>query len=618
MSKKSEKTEDQLHHMRHSMAHILATAMQELYPGVKFGIGPVIENGFYYDFDLGGKSLNPDDLPKIEKKMREVVKANHPFQSREHAVDEALEYFKKQNQPYKAELVEDIKKHGTTVMAEIESGEKSAGNDDKVTTVTFYKIGPFIDLCRGGHLESTGQVGTFKLTKVSSAYWRADEKNPQLQRVYGVAFDSEAELNKYLEQQAEAKKRDHRKLGQELDLFTFSDLVGAGLPLWTPRGTTIRRALQRAVGEMSRKYKVLPVTIPHIAKIELYEKSGHAAKFGDELFKVQSHYKQEFVLKPVNCPHHTQIYASKPRSYRDLPLRYMESTMQYRDEKPGEIGGLTRVRAITLDDGHTFCRVDQIKEEAANIVRIVQEFYSALGMYGDHWVSLSLRDVKTPEKYIGDDADWDTAESMLQEISDELKLNAQRMEGEAALYGPKLDFMFKDALGNERQLATVQIDFATAKRFDLKYTAEDGSEQPPVMLHRAILGSYERFMAILIEHFAGNFPVWLAPEHVRVATVSDDARVLERAQAMVVQLEQADVIVELDDSSESVGKKIRNATLTKVPYTIVVGEKEVGSSQIVPRIRPDLGGDPKSLDFTKFVKQVADEISSRTLKTTLK
>ncbi len=621
----SEKTSEiDIHVMRHSLAHIMATAIQQLHPTAKFGVGPVIENGFYYDVDLM-HPLTTDDLKKIEDGMKQVIKSNVPFERQDVGIDEALDTFKKAGQLYKVELLSDLKTYGTTSAKDIDREQLGVENDANVTTVSLYKDGDFIDLCRGPHLETTGQAGAFKLTKVSGAYWRGDEKNPQLQRIYGVAFATKDKLNTYLRQVAEAEKRDHRKLGKELDLFTFSDLVGPGLPLYTPRGTAIKTELQNALLQISQRYGMLPVSIPHLAKIDLYEKSGHADKFSDELFRVASHYKQEFVLKPVNCPHHTQIYASRPRSYRDLPLRYMESTMQYRDEKPGQIGGLTRTRGFTVDDGHIFCRVDQIKDEAISICKIVEEFYAGIGIYGNHWVSLSVRDYDKPDGYIGEPKDWDAAEAMLQEISDDLKLDAKKMEGEAAIYGPKLDFMFKDTLGNERQLATIQIDFAMPKRFDLVYTDSNGEDKNPVIIHRAILGSYERFLAVLIEHFAGAFPVWLAPEQVRLITVSEQPAIQERAQQMRDQLHAAGLRVELDDSNESVGKKIRASSVMKVPYTIVVGEKEVESPEVSPRVRADLAPVADGLEdgasseaaspqlaFSDFVAVIAKEHATRT------
>jgi threonyl-tRNA synthetase len=602
---------DKLHIMRHSLAHIMAAAIQKIHPEAKFGVGPVIDNGFYYDVDLK-KPLSTDDLKSIETGMKEIIKSKQVFERAEVNIDDAIKLFKSKDQTYKVELLNDLKKHGTTNAKDIDTEQLGVDDVAKITTVSLYSNGDFQDLCRGPHLENTGNAGAFKLTKVSGAYWRGKADNPQMQRIYGVAFTTKDELNKYLRQLEEAEKRDHRKIGKAMDLFSFSPLVGPGLPLWSPRGTAIRQALQRAVEDFSADQDVNMVTIPHLAKVDLYQASGHAEKFADELFQVKGKY-QDFILKPVNCPHHTQIYASKPRSYRNLPIRYMESTMQYRDEKPGEISGLTRVRSITLDDGHTFCTVDQIKDEAKSIAGIIKRFYTALQMYGDHWVSLSVRDPQNLNAYIGEDSDWDRAEKLLQDVSDDLKLDARRMEGEAALYGPKLDFMFKDALGNERQLSTIQVDFAMPKRFNLTYIDADGAEQTPVMLHRAILGSFERFIAILIEHYAGNFPVWLAPEQVRLATVNDSKPILERAKAMRQQLKAAGIRSELDDSVESVGKKIRNSSIAKVPYTIVVGDKEAGSENVTVRVRTDLEPSQESpeLTFNDFVKTIQTEVSDR-------
>ena len=580
--------QENLSNKRHSLAHLLAAAVMQLYPDSKRTIGPAIDDGFYFDFEFS-KPIVESDLEKIEAKMREILPTWSTFERSELTADEAkAEYPGNQ---YKHGLIDEFTK----------DGEK----------VSFYKSGDYWDLCRGGHVNNMSEIDpqSFKLNRLAGAYWRGDENNKMLTRIYGLAFDTKEELKAHIKTLELAKLNDHRKLGQELDLFTFSDLVGAGLPLFTPKGTVIRTEIQNYLLEISRKFKMLPVTIPHIAKIDLYETSGHAAKFGDELFKVTSHYNQEFVMKPVNCPHHTQIYASRPRSYRDLPLRYMESTMQYRDEKPGEIGGLTRVRAITVDDGHIFCRVDQIKEEAKNIGLIIQKFYSSLGMYGNHWVSLSLRDSEHPENYIGDDEDWKQAEQMLQEVSDELNLDAKRMEGEAAIYGPKLDYMFKDSTGKERQLATIQIDFAMPKRFKLTYTDNEGKDTNPVIIHRAILGSYERFLSILIEHFGGAFPLWLSPVQVMVLPISDKHidyanRFIEKA------LEQnPNARIEIDDRSESVGKKIREAATQKIPYLLVVGDKEIEANSVAVRARGDQ--DLGVMKAEEFIKKLNDEITNK-------
>jgi len=609
-------SKDQMFAMRHSMAHIMATAIQELHPEAKFGVGPVVENGFYYDVELE-KSLSSEDLEIIENKMREIVLKDFPFEHSTMKLEDAIKYFGDKGQKYKVELLNDLKVHGTTVAGEIDRTQLGVGDEAKVSEVGIYTDGPFTDLCRGPHVASTGAVGAFKLLRVSGAYWRGDIKNVQLQRIYGVGFTTKEELEQYLAMVAEAEKRDHRKIGKEMDLFVFSDLVGAGLPLYTPKGTVIIEELKNALKEISRKYRMQQVSIPHLAKIDLYETSGHAQKFSGELFNVKSHYNQEFVLKPVNCPHHTQIYASRPRSYRELPLRYIEQTMQYRDEKPGQIGGLQRTRGFTVDDGHTFCRVDQIREEVSVIVHIIHEFYEGMGLWGNHWVSLSVRDSAKPDAYIGFPEDWEQAEGMLAQVSDEFELSAKRMEGEAAIYGPKLDFMFKDSLGRETQLATVQLDFAMPKRFGLEYVDADGSVKTPVMIHRAILGSFERFMMLIIEHYAGAFPTWLAPEQVRLAPVNDTAELMTFTEQVRDELSTLGLRVDIDSSAESVGKKIRAAGLAKVPYTLVVGEKERESGMVSPRLRQGHGDFAGSLSIADFAAAVEKEIATRAPKSLL-
>ncbi len=591
--------------IRHSLAHLMAAAVQKLHPSAKFGVGPVVENGFYYDLVID-RTVDPKDLKAIQAQMKKLIGQKLEFVREEWPIDEAIAYFKEQNQDFKVELLHDLKTKGSTAVSDTGDDELVDKNADKVTTVSVYKTGDFVDLCRGPHVANTSEIPVdgFKLTKVSGAYWRGNEKNPQLQRIYGVAFESKQGLDEYLKMVEEAEKRDHRKLGKQLDLFTFSDLVGSGFPMYTPRGTVLIEELKAVLRQMSREYEMQLVSTPHVAKLDLYKTSGHAQKFSDELFHVKSHYNQDFVLKPVSCPHHTQIYASKPRSYRDLPLRYVEQAMQYRDEKPGEIGGLQRTRGFTVDDGHTFCRVDQIEQEVDLIVEIIQKFYTNLGLWGKHWVSLSLQDPKTPEKYIGEPKDWKEAEAMLANVAKKYKLDAKPMEGEAALYGPKLDFMFKDALGRETQLATVQLDFATPKRFELVYTDSEGNEMNPVMIHRAIFGSFERFIMILIEHFAGAFPLWLAPEQVRIIPVSDKFN--EYGEKVKAQLMEAGLRVTLDDASESLGKRIRNAEVMKVPYVLVVGEKEVKSKMVAVRKygKGDLGSKQADELVTTLVKSI--------------
>ncbi|MEX0933355.1 MAG: threonine--tRNA ligase [Candidatus Paceibacterota bacterium] len=581
---------ERLERVRHSFAHLLAAAVLIHFPDAKPTIGPATDSGFFYDFSFS-EPPSQSDLKKIEKTMRSLLTSWTSFEQSTVSKEEAMRLFAEN--PYKLELIEGI----------VEAGEE----------ITLYTSGEFTDLCRGGHVESIKELkaDAFELTSISGSYWRGDESKDALTRISGIAFETKEALDDYKSMLEEAKKRDHRKIGIEMDLYTFSDLVGAGLPLFTPKGTIIRTELQKALLEFSKDFGMQPVTIPHIAKIDLYHTSGHAEKFGDELFRVIGHYGQEFVMKPVNCPHHTQIYASKPRSYRDLPIRYMESTMQYRDEKPGEIGGLTRVRAITCDDGHIFCRPDQIKEEAKNIAEIIKRLYSSLGMYGDHWVSLSVRDPLHPEKYIGTDEGWVKAEKMLSELSDELELGARRMEGEAALYGPKLDFMFKDSLGRERQLSTIQFDFAMPARFGLTYTNESGEEETPVMIHRAILGSYERFLAILIEHFAGKFPLWLSPTQIVLIPISETH--YSETKLVAEKLEEAGIRVEVFGDNNSLGKRIRKAKLERVPYIGVLGDKEVESHTLTVESRDS---DSKEVLETEFlITKLQSEISTRSLKT---
>ena len=600
---------DDMHKIRHSLTHILAAVMQNRRPEAQFGVGPVVEDGFYYDMLLN-EPLKLEELEAIDKDMQKMIAGNLEFVKEQWPIDKAIDYFKSNNQKYKVELLNDLKQNGTTSV--IDTGDSDlVGGSGKVTDVTVYSTGEFTDLCKGPHVSNTSELANigFKLTKIAGAYWRGKEENDQLQRIYGVAFTTESELSKFLRMLEEAEKRDHRKLGKELDLFTFSDLVGPGLPMYTPRGTVLIEELKLVLKELSSKYDMQQVSIPHLAKIDLYNTSGHAEKFEDELFMVQSHYKQEFVLKPVNCPHHTQIYASRPRSYRDLPIRYVEQTMQYRDEKPGELGGLQRTRGFTVDDGHTFCTLDQIEQEVEMIIEIISGFYQSLGLWGDHWVSLSVRDSKTPEKYIGDDKDWERSESILDKVSKNKGLNAKRMDGEAALYGPKLDFMFKDALGRETQLATVQLDFATPKRFGLVYTDQEGNEINPIMIHRAIFGSFERFIMILIEHFAGAFPLWLAPEQVRVLPVSE--KFIDYANNIFRDLKEKNVRISVDDSNESLGKRIRNAEVMKIPYILVVGEKEESSKTVA--VRKYQEGDLGVINNDDFITTLLKDIKSRSL-----
>lgn len=610
--------QDNLHAMRHSLAHIMASAIQKLWPQAKFGVGPVVENGFYYDIDLGNKKLNEDDFGAIEGEMHRIINENQPFQQAMIPIGTAIKWAKKAKQPYKLELLNDLKRAGTTFAKELDADELGlkAGAGSKVSDVSFYKNGDFTDLCRGPHVASTGKVGAFKLLRISGAYWRGKEGNPQMQRVYGAAFETEADLKKHLAMLEEAKARDHRKLGQELDLFVFSEMVGAGLPLFTPRGTIVKDQLLGFSEELQLSGGFEKVSIPHITKKELYEKSGHWAKFGDELFLVKSQEtKDEFVLKPMNCPHHIQIYASRPRSYRELPIRYMESTVQYRDEKKGELNGLSRVRAITIDDAHIFCRLDQIETEFTTIMSMIKDMYGVLGM--EFSARLSFRDES--DQYLGDPKVWDKAQKTIEAVAKKLKLKYVVEEGEAAFYGPKIDIMVTDALGREWQCATEQLDFVMPERFGLEYAAEDGTQQRPVMIHKALLGSFERFLSVYIEHTAGKFPVWLAPEQVRVITLNQEKPTVTFAQKVVEQAKDLGVRVYLDNDNESVGKKIRSSELMKVPYSIVIGDKEMKSKKVLPRIRKDLVVQERTtpLGIEQFFKSVANEAKARTSKTSI-
>lgn len=580
---------DQLYKQRHTLAHVMAAVLREHDPAVKMAIGPVIDTGFYYDFEFSeGKAPNEQDFPKLEKKMRGFLQKGFEVTQWDESKAEALERFKEQ--PYKVELINELE------------GD----------TVSIYQVGDFIDLCKGPHVESSKEIpqDAFKIMSVAGAYWRGDENNKMLTRVYAASFESKEALDAHLKMLEESAARDHRKLGKELDLFAFSPLIGPGLPLYTPRGQAMIETITDFLWEVSKKYGYHKVSIPHITKLDLYETSGHAAKFKDEFFYVHgAQSNDDFVLKPMNCPHHTQIYASKPRSYRDLPIRMAEITRMYRDEKPGELVGLGRTRAISVDDGHIFCTPDQIKQEAINITKIIEEFYQGFNLWkkGEtFWVSLSVRDPENLEKYLGTDENWDKAEKYLQEVSDELGLDAKRMEGEAAFYGPKLDFMFKDALGRERQLGTVQIDFVMPERFGLEYTDADGTKKQAVMVHRAIAGSMERFLAIMIEHYAGAFPMWLAPTQVSILPISDAHKAY--ADEVYAALKDAEIRVELDDSSETLGKKIRNAKLQKVPYFLVIGDQEVESKQVKIEGRD---GEGVLLSIEEMVKKFEDEIEQK-------
>ena len=552
--------------MRHTLSHVLAAALVEMYPGVQFGVGPATATGFYYDIDLSEvkdaegnvMKITDADLPKIQKKMYSIINKKLELIYSEKSREEALAWAKENHQKYKVELIEDL---------------------PESETISFYQLGDFTDLCKGPHVENTGKVGAFKLIKVAGAYWRGDEKREMLTRIYGVAFETEEELKEYLQRLEEAKARDHRKLGKELDLFSFSELVGAGLPLFSPRGTVLRDVLTNYSLSLRARHGFERVWTPHITKLDLYKASGHYAKFGAELFLVHSQVNgEEFALKPMNCPHHAQIFASRPRTYKEMPVRYMESTTDYRDEKSGELGGLSRVRSLTQDDTHVFCRKEQIKAEIQNLVGIVRELYIVVGM-SKLRARLSYRNDE--DKYLGDKSLWEMAQAQIKEAAIENGLDYFEMEGEAAFYGPKIDFMAEDAIGREHQVATIQLDFVQPERFGLTFVNENGEKEQPVMIHHATLGSIERFMSVFIEHTSGWFPFWCAPEQVRILTVNDQVLdYVEKIKQILSEvtletpLKHNDLRFTADVSDESLGKKIKRAVSMKTPVLLIVGERD--------------------------------------------
>ncbi len=582
--------EEQLYAMRHSLAHITAQAVQHLWPEAKFGVGPVVENGFYYDIDLGDTKISEADFKRIEKEMRGIINRDFPFERSEKAVDDAITWAREAEQPYKEELLNDLKRAGTTIAKDLDSAELglAAEGDAAIENVSFYTDGDFTDLCRGPHAESTGKVGAFKLMRVAGAYWRGNEKNAQMQRLYGVAFATGEELDAHLNMLEEAKARDHRKLGKELDLFTSSTLIGAGLPLFTPRGTILREKLNDLAQSYRADRGYQRVWIPTIAKLDTYKVSGHFEKFPELLRFTSSESGDELALKPVNCPHHTQIYAGQPRSYRDLPIKLMETTAVYRDEKSGELGGLSRVRAITQDDSHVFCTNGQVGQIFSELIESAQSLYELVGMKLS--LRLSFRD--DADNYLGTKEMWDSAESAIHKLANEFELEYEIGVGEAAIYGPKMDFMATDAIGRKWQLATVQLDYAMPERFGLEYTNEEGVKQRPIMIHCALLGSIERFMSVFIEHTAGWFPFWAAPEQVRILTINDtvldyveEITTILSGVVLMKPIKYNEVRFTTDDRNESLGKKIREATAMKIPVQLIVGPKDKDAREVSVRTR---------------------------------
>lgn len=560
----------------HSSAHLLAEALESLYPGVKFGIGPAIENGFYYDVDLGEKGISNEDLAGIENKMLELARRNVGFERREVSKKEALDYFTKKGDEYKIELITDLPDG----------------------SITFYTQGDFTDLCKGPHIPSTGSIKAVKLLSIAGAYWRGDEKRKQMTRLYGITFPKDKELKEYLTLLEEAKKRDHRKLGKELELFMFSEQVGGGLPLWLPKGTMIRERLQNFMQKAQVERGYQQVVTPHIAKKDLYVCSGHYEKYAKDSFRpiTTPNEGEEFMLKPMNCPHHCEIYKFKPRSYKDLPLRLAEFGTVYRYEQSGELNGLTRVRGFTQDDAHLFCRPDQVKDEFLSVIDLVLHVFESLG-FQDYTAQISLRHQTDRSKYIGSEENWEKAEQAIIEAAAERGLKTVTEYDEAAFYGPKLDFMVKDALGRSWQLGTIQVDYNLPERFELEYTGSDNQKHRPVMIHRAPFGSLERFFAILTEHCAGEFPLWLAPEQVAILPISEKYE--NYAQSLLNYLNKYDIRGLVDERTESIGKKIREAELRKIPIMLIVGENEEKNGNVSVRVHKE--GDKGAMSREEFV-----------------
>jgi threonyl-tRNA synthetase len=572
--------------MWHSSAHLMAEALESLYPGVKFGYGPAIENGFYYDIDLGDRSISDEDLRKIETKMASLAKENSVYERKEVSKEDALKYFTEKGDQYKIETIN-----------ELQDG-----------SISFYTQGNFTDLCRGPHIPSTGFIKAIKLTNIAGAYWRGNEKNKMLTRIYGITYPNQKELDEYLHLLEEAKKRDHRKLGKELELFAFSEKVGLGLPLWLPKGAMLRERLQSFLQKAQMDTGYLPVVTPHIGNKNLYITSGHYEKYGKDSFQPihTPEEGEEFMLKPMNCPHHCEIYKTSPKSYKDLPVRFAEFGTVYRYEQHGELHGLTRVRGFTQDDAHLFCRPDQVKDEFLKVIDLVLYVFKSLS-FTDFTAQISLRDKDDRSKYIGTDENWNLAEQAIIESAAEKGLKTVTEYGEAAFYGPKLDFMVKDALGRKWQLGTIQVDYNLPERFELEYIGADNQKHRPVMIHRAPFGSLERFIAVLIEHCAGKFPLWLTPTQVKILPISEKNQ--EYAEKIANLLKNAEIRAEIDDRNEKIGKKIRETELAKVPYMLVLGEKEAADEKVA--VRRQAKGDIGTMDLEQFIELVKEEVVSK-------
>ncbi len=604
-----------LERMRHSTAHLMAAAVQSLWPEAKFGVGPAVKNGFYYDMELP-VSLTTKDLERIEQKMRELKNKKLPYHRLELGVDEAIGEMEKRHQPFKVELLKLLKEKGSTAVAQ-ETGDDDAVGVSQgaggVETISFYQTGDFVDLCRGPHISDSSQIGVFKLMNIAGAYWRGNEKNPQLQRVYGAVFNNKEDLDKYLWQLEEAKRRDHRKLGQELDLFTFSDDVGQGLPLWLPNGTVLREELEKLAKEEERRDGYVRVATPHITKDKLYYRSGHLPYYREDMYAPLDIEGEEYFLKPMNCPHHHQLYLARPHSYRDLPLRLAEYGQVYRYEQSGALSGLMRTRGFSQNDAHIYCRFDQAKDEFLRVMRLHARYYDLMGIQ-EYYMRFSKPDLNKLDKYVNEPQKWLDAMVIIQQAMDESGYPYIEAEGEAAFYGPKIDFMIKSVIGNEYAISTNQLDFLATERFNLKYIGEDGLEHPVYVIHRAPLGSHERFVAFLIEHYAGAFPTWLAPVQAIIIPIAE--RHNEYGRQVYQQLFDADVPtstgglrIALDDDSERMQKKIRNAQLKKIPYMLVVGDKEAEEGAVAVRLRN--GTDLGSMPLANFIERAKTEIKTR-------
>lgn len=614
--------DEQLYAMRHSLAHITAQAVQHLWPEAKFGVGPVVENGFYYDIDLGETKISEDDFPKIEAEMRKIVDANYPFEQSDRDINEAIDWATSANQPYKVELLNDLKRAGTTVAKDLDSAELGLAADGEgvVEKVSFYADGDFTDLCRGPHATTTGSVGVFKLMRVAGAYWRGKSDNAQMQRLYGVAFQDQKDLDDYLHMQEEAKKRDHRKLGQELELYYIDELSGKGLVSWLPNGTIVRDEIEALVKEKEQEYGYQRIVTPNIAKGELFLKSGHLPYYKDDMYPGMETDDGTYYLKAMNCPHHHRIYQFKKRSYRDMPIRLAEYGTCYRNELSGTLAGLLRVRGMAMNDAHIYCTKEQIKAEFKAVLDLTKEYFAIFGLE-DYWFRLSKWSPDHTDKYINEPENWAFTQDVIREVLVEEGLNFKEVDNEAAFYGPKVDVQFTSVVGREETMSTIQLDFAAKSRFGLTYTDANGEDNNDVfVIHRAPLSVHERFMAFLIEHYAGRFPLWLAPEQLRIIQVKDTDEVVNFVQQLVAAAREKGLRVKVDDDNQSVGKKIRDAEVWKVPYTLVIGEKEVQDERLKPRVRSDLavlGDVEREYEVDQFLGSLANEVKARASKSSL-